>query len=220
VSWHKAFKQEWIKLKNTPITAPLNLKYNPDPRKWVCTCPYFSTSRFLCCKHLIHAVHPVAPKFFIEVKCNRTTPFWSHPLLVPLDADPEDDYREDVLASAEDGSGPSNQIQVDGDEDEDDDLEDMILGGKNSTLRERLIDRVKTLRDFCDGLEYQIQFDDQRMLATVEREGAGFFRLADNCLSRERHFNSTRAASPTTWEKTTINAMYYRSRPRPSDVGT
>jgi len=39
------------RLANTPITAPLSPKYRPDPRKWVCTCPYFSTSRFLCCKH-------------------------------------------------------------------------------------------------------------------------------------------------------------------------
>jgi hypothetical protein len=96
----------------------------------------------------------------------------------------------------------------------------MILGGNNSTFCECLADRIKTLRDFCDGLKYQIQFEDQRMLATVEREGAGLFRLADNCLSKERRFNSTRAASPTTWERTTTNAMYYRTRPRPSDVDT
>jgi hypothetical protein len=53
---------------------------------------------------------------------------------------------------------------------------------------ERLADRIKTLRDFCDGLEY-IQFEesdaDQRMLVTVEWEGAGLFQWVNNCLSRE-----------------------------------
>jgi hypothetical protein len=198
-SWRKAFKQQWTKLANTPTIAPINPKYRPDPRKWVCTCPYFSTSRFLCCKHLVHAVHPVMPKFFIEVKRNRMTPFWSHPLLVPVDADSEDSYQGDVPTSTDSGS----QILADGDDDDDEEAEDMILGGNNGTLRERLVDHIKTLRDFCDGLEYQIQFEDQRMLATVEREGAGLFRLANNCLSRERRFNSTRSPSPTTWERTT-----------------
>ena len=218
-SWRKSFKQEWTKLANTLITAPLNPKYRPDPRKWVCTCPYFSTSQFLCCKHLVHAVCPVTPKFFVEVKRNCTTPFWSHPLLVPVDADTEDSCQGDVQAGTEDSS---SQIQADGGDDDDDDeeAEDIILGGNNSTFHKRPADYIKTLQDFCDGLEYQIQFEDQRMLATVEQEGAGLFRLADNCLSRERCFNSTRAASPTTWERMTTNTIYYRTRPRSSDVDT
>ncbi|KAJ7738084.1 hypothetical protein DFH07DRAFT_688707, partial [Mycena maculata] len=73
------------------------------------------------------------------------------------------------------------------------------------------------MRDFCDGLEYQRKFQDSRFLNTLERQGAGFFRLAENCLSRERRTNSTRSAAPTTWEQSTANAMFYRSRPVPSD---
>lgn len=38
-----------------------------------------------------------------------------------------------------------------------------------------------TLRDLCDGLEYQTQFEDKGMLATVERERVGLFW--DNCLA-------------------------------------
>jgi hypothetical protein len=73
------------------------------------------------------------------------------------------------------------------------------------TFRERQADRIKTLRDFCDGLEYQIQFEGQRMLATVEREGA---RLDwPITASVEMCFNSTRSSSPTTWERTTTNAI-------------
>jgi hypothetical protein len=56
------------------------------------------------------------------------------------------------------------------------------------TFHECLADCIKTLREFCDGFEYQIQFEDQQMLATVEWEWAGLFRLANNCLSRERCF--------------------------------
>ena len=75
------------------------------------------------------------------------------------------------------------------------------------------------LRDFVDGLEYQLQFDDQRMFTMVEREGAGFFRLARSCLSRERRMN-TRGSTPTTWERETTSAMFYRARPPRSERNT
>ncbi|KAJ7444262.1 hypothetical protein B0H11DRAFT_1695726, partial [Mycena galericulata] len=73
------------------------------------------------------------------------------------------------------------------------------------------------LRDFSDGIEYQRQFRDSRMLDVLEREGASFLRLAENCLSRERRVNSTRSAAPSTWERSTLNAMFYRTRPVLSD---
>ncbi|KAJ7895665.1 hypothetical protein B0H14DRAFT_2233161, partial [Mycena olivaceomarginata] len=69
-------------------------------------------------------------------------------------------------------------------------------------------------RNFCDGLEYQHQFQDtRRMIDALERDGASFFRLAHNYLSRERHQNSTRGVGPMTWERSTANAMFYCSRP-------
>jgi hypothetical protein len=63
---------------------PLNEKYRPDAHRWVCTCPCFAISRFLICKHLVQAVQPVPPVFFLEAKRNRTTPFWVHHSLIPL----------------------------------------------------------------------------------------------------------------------------------------
>ncbi|KAJ6464907.1 hypothetical protein C8R45DRAFT_799908, partial [Mycena sanguinolenta] len=60
-------------------------------------------------------------------------------------------------------------------------------------------------------------FQDSRFLTTLEREGAGFLRLAESCLSRERRENLTRSATPTTWERSTANTMFYRTRPLPSD---
>ncbi|KAJ7782231.1 hypothetical protein DFH07DRAFT_728332, partial [Mycena maculata] len=64
------------------------------------------------------------------------------------------------------------------------------------------------------------QFRDSRFLDTLEREGAGFFRLVDNCRSREGHMNCTHAAAPTTWERSTANTMFYRTRPLPSERDT
>ena len=58
------------------------------------------------------------------------------------------------------------------------------------------------------------------MLETLERNGAGFFRLARNCLDRERRQNLSRASSLTMWEQATANVMYYRTRPRSADQDT
>lgn len=71
-SWRKGFKKIWKKLEHTPITLPINDAYRPDPKCMVCTCPLFVTSHFLICKHLVQAVKPVPPKFFLEVKRQRT----------------------------------------------------------------------------------------------------------------------------------------------------
>ncbi|KAG1719044.1 hypothetical protein EDD22DRAFT_618631 [Suillus occidentalis] len=62
------------------------------------------------------------------------------------------------------------------------------------------------------ALEYQIQFNDYRMLTVLEHNGSSFLLLADNCLGRERRENSSRLWSPTTWEKGTASAMFYRAR--------
>ena len=79
------------------------------------------------------------------------------------------------------------------------------------TYGEHIEARVALLRDFADGLEYQLQFGDSRMLDCLEQEGIGFFRMAESCLSHEHRLNSTRGASPTTWEKATSSALFYRT---------
>jgi len=59
----------------------------------------------------------------------------------------------------------------DGDESDEDvvDTEREMIGGK--TFGERMTEHVTLLRDFADGLEYQLQFNDHRMLDRLEREG-------------------------------------------------
>ncbi|KIJ32253.1 hypothetical protein M422DRAFT_35915 [Sphaerobolus stellatus SS14] len=65
-SWHKHFKSEWKRCEKAMIGDPENLQYTPNPQAWVCTCPYFTKSRFFICKHLIQLVHTVPPSFFLE----------------------------------------------------------------------------------------------------------------------------------------------------------
>jgi hypothetical protein len=229
-SWRKAFKREWKRCAATPITAPLNPKYRPDPLRWVCTCPSFSTSRFLICKHLVQSVHQVPARFFLEVTRNQNIPFWDHKALIPLDLD----HPMDVVSNAattEDGMTHSinvyddsrqnqHEYNEDSSEEGDDINETAVSIGNGQTYRQQLTNHIHLLREFCDGLEYQLQFNDPRMLNSVERDGAGMLRLASHCLSRERRLNSTRGGSPTTWEAETIDALYYRTRPPPSDAHT
>jgi hypothetical protein len=225
-SWRKQFKREWKKLANTPIMMPLNEKYRPDPQKWVCTCPALVRSRFLICKHLVQAVQPVPPIFFLQVNRNRTLPFWQHPTLLPLDGSTPN-LAVVHAGFGYEGNDAGHEHEDDDSSDIEEDVEDDIIDTEaglytidGATFRERFEEEISMIRDFCNGLEYQLQFGDQRMLETLEREGASFLRLARNCLSRERRSNTTRGASPSTWDRATANAMFYRTRPRAEDVNT
>ena len=79
--------------------------------------------------------------------------------------------------------------------------------------KEEMENYVHLIQDFCNGLEFQVKFQDPWFLNTLEREGGMFFNFAQNCLSRERRANLSRAASPPTWERSTANAIFYRSHP-------
>src|SRR5882724_1418046 len=85
--------------------------------------------------------------------------------------------------------------------------------GERETLHERVAEDIRILWEFCDGMEYQLQFDDHQMFQTMEREGACFMRFARNCLSHENRLNSTRGSTPPTWERTMASAIFYRARP-------
>ncbi|KAG2031925.1 hypothetical protein BDR03DRAFT_1027574 [Suillus americanus] len=75
------------------------------------------------------------------------------------------------------------------------------------TFQECFKAHIKNLRDFCDGLQYQIQFNNHRMLHAVECEGASFICLMENCLGQEKQENSSWQRSPTTWERETQQAL-------------
>ena len=116
-----------------------------------------------------------------------------------------------------------NSNSESGDDDENDEFVDTWVNGGSvdkQTCKEEMEKNVCLIRDFADGLEYQVQFQDPQFLRTLEKEGAKFLKLARDCLSRERHLNSSRVASPATWESSTSNGLFYRSRPPRRDHNT
>ncbi|KAJ7213807.1 hypothetical protein B0H12DRAFT_1155644 [Mycena haematopus] len=52
-------------------------------------------------------------------------------------------------------------------------------------FQHRMRTHIARIRDFCDGLEYQVQFNDYRMLEALERDAAPFIGFLEDCLRRE-----------------------------------
>ncbi|KAF7354458.1 SWIM-type domain-containing protein [Mycena venus] len=200
-SWRKNFKKVWRKLEKTPITLPVNPAYKTDAKKM--------------------GVEPVPPVFFLEVKRQRTAPFWVHPSLRPLSND-SGAAAEPSNEEEERHESPSNAA-IDSGDDSDSDSDDLVdtqIGGNQVTFLEAMDENIDLITDFLNGLKYQRQFRDQRMLQTLEREGASFFRLAKACLRKEKRLTSTRGEAPSTWDRSASSAMFYRARPGRSDENT
>jgi hypothetical protein len=122
------------------------------------------------------------PTFFLKVKQNCTTPFWLHPTLnTTLTSQPLNECVPKNRGSSEDDDNKSEN-------DDDNGLVDTgagISATDCSTLHEWAVENIQMLWDFCNGLEYQLQFEDHRMFETMEWEGATFMQFAHNCLSCE-----------------------------------
>jgi hypothetical protein len=58
-------------------------------------------------------------------------------------------------------------------------------GPSTDIYHDRMRAHIKNLREFCDGLEYQLQFNDYRMLNVLEQEGGSFLNLVEDCLRKE-----------------------------------
>ncbi|KAF8528381.1 hypothetical protein BU17DRAFT_38106 [Hysterangium stoloniferum] len=74
---------------------------------------------------------------------------------------------------------------------------------------------INTILQFVEGLHYQVQFWDERMLQAVERKGASFFRFARACISKER-----KKTAGTMWDKSVDSTMFYCMRCSLSDRNT
>ena len=189
----KEFKAAWKKAMKKPITMLLNEKYRPDPRRFVCTCPQFVISHFLICKHLMQSFHPVYPIFFLQVTRNRTMPFWTHPSLVPIDEVRMRGAIEPIGVPTEACNGINRSKEEEEEEEKEEEEEnreliDMAADGYDAsreTYTEKIQSHITLIRDFCDGLEHQIQFGDHRFLKILEGDGARFLRLAENCINQE-----------------------------------
>ncbi|KAJ7774147.1 hypothetical protein DFH07DRAFT_988137 [Mycena maculata] len=213
-SWRKDFKRTWRKLEKTPITLPVNPAYKTDAKKMLCTCPSLAPSRFLICKHIVQSMKRVPPVFFLEVKRQRTAPFWVHPTLQPASETDNADTPSGDLNDASPGAVTPGTVS-DGEDDDDDDVVDTHQPEEvQPTFLESMDENIATILEFAKGLEFQ------RMLQALEREGASFLRLAKACLAKEKRLRSTRGTTASTWDKSTSSAMFYRARPAPSDANT
>jgi len=143
---------------------------------------------------------------------NWTTPFWSHPTIILLQTENIADEDHMVIDIVE-GVGPTDPILDDDFEPTGDRFDDDAVDteAECKTFKEEMDVHIQMIRDFADGLKYQISFQDHRFLKTLQKEGAVFFQLAENCLSHEHRFNSSREALLTTWESSTANTMFYQA---------
>ena len=171
---------------------PIKEAYRPDVKRWVCTCPAMVLNWFLLCKYLVQAVQPVSPLFFLKVRHQWTAPIWSHPLLKPPGEDllaPQNVAEIDKTASGADGGErEDDDDEEDNSNDEDDDnvqdFQEALREGL--TFEEAMSENIKTIGDFLEGLKYQVQFRDHRMLQVLEREGGSFLRLARTLMIPQR----------------------------------
>jgi hypothetical protein len=127
---------------------------------------------------------------------------------IPMMMSFDEGGREEVGSVDEDQEGDSNGDE-DAEEPEEDDQSPVPVAStriaQGRTFEERFRDHIQTLRDFCDGLEYQVQFNDHRMLETLEREGGSFLRFARECLMQER----AACASEGEGEGEVTNSRYF-----------
>ncbi|KAJ7697483.1 hypothetical protein B0H17DRAFT_870000, partial [Mycena rosella] len=217
-AWRKDFKREWKKLERTPITLPLNPAYKTDAKRMLCTCPSLAKSRFLLCKHIVQRMCPVPPVFFLEVKRQRSAPFWVHASLRPASESNDADTPTDCTANGDaemptSSTAPAGAVSDLEEEDEEDLVDTHQPEEGGLTFLEAMDENIDTIIEFAKGLKFQKQFRDQRMLHALEREGASFLRLAKACLTKEKRLRSTRGTTPSTWDRSTGSAMFYRARP-------
>ena len=187
--WRKQFKCGW-KLAHT-----VNNKYRPNPVQWVCTLLSFMCSHFLICKHLVQAIQPMPPIFFLQVTRNCTVPFWKHSTCIPLNSIPNNTTTTQIPSEykhheAEDSEKSDKEGSNDKDDEGEDDVVDTMARNdvnNGGTFWEHFNGNITTIQEFCKWLEYQIQFGDQWMLEPLECEGASFLGMAKGCLERGRH---------------------------------
>ncbi|KAI0338852.1 hypothetical protein BDW22DRAFT_1337423, partial [Trametopsis cervina] len=69
----KAFKASWERLQSSPIKG----KYITDITQWTCDCGAQKYHAYLLCKHLVQAVGPVAPEWWLSATRYHIPPFYT-----------------------------------------------------------------------------------------------------------------------------------------------
>ncbi|KAF8984585.1 hypothetical protein BDQ17DRAFT_1260724, partial [Cyathus striatus] len=101
----------------------------------------------------------------------------------------------------------NTNVYIDSDDDEDE-LIDTGHSGNQKTFAETMREYAQRMRDFADGLEYQIQFNDDRMLQTCEQEGVSMLRLIEACLGKEKRLRARGGEQLSTWDRSMSTAMF------------
>nr|GAT46378.1 predicted protein [Mycena chlorophos] len=216
-SWRGTFRSSWRELENRGVSDRVDDTYRPDVKRWVCSCPAFLTSRFLICKHLIRLVKVVPTRFFREVQRQRTVPFWRHPDLMPVDDEDQDPVPQPQQLPR-DPEVPDDEDEIS--EPYVETAADRAFEESAATFEAEFDAEIERLERFTEGLKYQRQFRDRRMLDMVQKKGSSFLRLAQACLSKEAAAQDNRREMPRTWDAQMADAMYYRPRPRDADRNT
>lgn len=156
----------------------------------------------------------------------QEAPFWRHCSLKALDETEAEGAAANGNKRTAEDSVDIDEADMGGGDSDDEDKFDVsgaleMAQGAGLTFEEAINEDIDLLSEFLQGLRYQIQFCDQRVLNILEREGAGLFRLARACLHKEKKLKSRRGGeTPSTWEKSTINALFYRTRLTDTEINT
>jgi hypothetical protein len=151
-------------------------------------------------------------------------PFWQHHALRPLDGSTLESELQgpasEIQGIKENLKNDENNRPEEDDDKTDNDSEwaDIPAALEGQRFEESMNQKIVTMGEFLEGLKYQVQFWDYHMLRALEHDGGSFLRLAEACLSKERRMRSTRGPTPTTWGKSTNNAMFYHPRLLSPDV--
>ena len=117
----------------------------------------------------------------------------------------------DESESEDDGPDDDDDSDSESDNDNAAALEQFLTD--QQTFQEEMWGLVTLFKDFLLGLQYQIQFNDQRPLASLHREAAGAIRFIGTCNEKERRQNNNHIETPCTVDPTLSSAMFWRLRP-------
>ena len=147
---------------------PVNDAYRPNIEKWTCTRPFFVTSFSPCTEP-----HQSGSSRLNDAESRRSGDTEVQNRWEGADAD--------AALKPVEGGGEDNE-----DENEAHNNNEEDEGDEDDWAFEVMTVEIDLISAFVRDLKHQVQFRDQPMLKTLQREGAAFFRLAKARMEKER----------------------------------
>lgn len=226
-SWRRDFKSVWKRLAQKEVNPSQLRYYHTNPSSWTCSCTQYLLSRFLLCKHILHAYKSIKTPFifFSEVRRARSPPFWRHQQLVLRD---EFQLASSIAGDARDPNrSPGSSVSI-SDQHNDSDPECPDSWSEGSELDETgesgilnapaSPDRVEMdanlmaaglnrLQAIADIYKEQMDAGNVRFCERVYNQTLGFGSLLSDI-----HAIRTARNMPTTWGRQRNSAsIYYRA---------